>query len=100
MTEFARVLEDTIGIPAVQNWIRHAKFHAESDDRGYPTGDFDWHRFHNALSISGYRNCCNAPQFVAEHRVTETINADWWWAYREAMLAYVATYLNEAEQAA
>ena len=99
MTEYLLALEATIEVPAVQHWIGHAKFHATSDDRGYPTGEFDWQRFHDALAVYKFRPCCGGPQFMAEYRVTELLYADWWWAYREAMLAYVATYITSAEAA-
>lgn len=87
-------------VPAVDAWIAHAKFHATSDDRGYPTGAFDWQRFHDALAIHKFRPCCGAPQYMAGYRVAEILSAEWWDAYREAFLEYVARQRDKAEEAA
>lgn len=94
------VIEVTSVMPAVDGWIAHAKFHAESDDRGYPTGDFDWQRFYDALAVYKFRPCCGAPQYVVEHRVAEQFSSEWWDAYREAFLEYVANQRDLAVEAA
>lgn len=100
MAEYDKALAATIDLDAVQGWITHAKFHAESDDRGYPAGRFDWQRFHAALSDLTFKPCCGIVHYVAEIRVRDLISIDWWHAYREAMLAYVTTYIDDSDRQA
>lgn len=116
MGEYDLALEATIGLPAVGAWIDHAKFHATPRkqlwpwDEGYATqvavsdggstDPFDWDCFFAALSNPKFRKCCSMVHYIAEVRVRDLLGSNWWHAYREAMLDFVATQLDEQKQAA
>ena len=93
-------VDTTSAMPSVDSWIHHAKFHATSDDRGYATGHFDWDRFYDALSDQTFKPCCGAPADVVRYRVNELLSAEWWDAYREAFLMFVAEQRDMALVAA